>query len=261
MTAVLKALNLEPAQVTALFLVLARLSPLFAIAPLFGSRLLPGRARALCAVGLAVGLAPIVAPHAHEPATVLDLALAMAAEVLVGLAFAFIVAAVFAGVSAAGSLLDGLIGFSFGSLVDPATGTQASVLANLYGLVAVMVFIAIGGDAWLIQGIVRTYALVPLGHFPAPAAMATGAEHAVATLFVAAIEVAAPVLLALVLTDAALGVIARAVPQLNVFAVGFPAKIVVGLLVLVAALPFVGGWIGDQVQSSVTTALGALKAV
>jgi flagellar biosynthesis protein FliR len=256
---VLKALNLQGPQVTALLLVLARLSPLFAIAPLFGSRLLPGRARALCAVGLAVGLAPVVAPHPHEPASVLALALSMASEVLVGLAFAFIVAAVFAGVSAAGSLLDGLIGFSFGSLVDPTTGTQASVLSNLYGMVAVMVFIAIGGDAWLLQGLVRTYAIVPLGRMPSIAAMAAGAEHAVGTLFLAAIEVAAPVLLALVLTDAALGVVARAVPQLNVFAVGFPAKIVVGLLVLVAALPFVGGWIGDQVQTSVASALGALK--
>ena len=259
MSEVLKALNLQGPQVTALLLVLARLSPLFAIAPLFGSRLLPGRARALCAVGLAVGLAPVVAPHPHEPASVLDLALSMVSEVLVGLAFAFVVAAVFAGVSAAGALLDGLIGFSFGSLVDPATGTQASVLSNLYGMVAVLVFIAIGGDAWLIQGLVRTYAIVPLGRMPSAAAMAAGATHAVGTLFLAAIEVAAPVLLALVLTDAALGVVARAVPQLNVFAVGFPAKIVVGLLVLVAALPFVGGWIGDQVQSSVASALGALK--
>ena len=72
-------------------------------------------------------------------------------------------------------------------------------------------------------------------------------------------EVAGPVLLALILTDAAFGVVSRVVPQLNVFAVGFPAKIVVGLLLVAATLPFVAGWIGDELQQDVATALQAIR--
>jgi flagellar biosynthesis protein FliR len=67
------------------------------------------------------------------------------------------------------------------------------------------------------------------------------------------------VLLALVITDAAFGVVSRVVPQLNVFAVGFPAKVTVGLILIGATLPFVAGWVGDELQRSVGTALQSLK--
>ena len=76
---------------------------------------------------------------------------------LVGLAFAFALAALFAAVQVAGSLLDTLIGFSFGALVDPLTGTSRRGAQQLYALIGVLIFIAIGGDAWVIQGLARTY--------------------------------------------------------------------------------------------------------
>ena len=79
------------------------------------------------------------------------------------------------------------------------------------------------------------------------------------SILISAMEVAGPVLLALILTDAAFGVVSRVVPQLNVFAVGFPAKVVVGLLLVAATLPFVAGWIGDELQQDVATALQAIR--
>jgi flagellar biosynthetic protein FliR len=89
--------------------------------------------------------------------------------------------------------------------------------------------------------------------------MTAGAQHAFSQIFLSAIEVAAPVLLAVILTDAAFGVVSRVMPQLNVFAVGFPAKILVGFLLIGASLPFVAGWIGDQLTETVRTALESLK--
>ena len=83
-------------------------------------------------------------------------------EVIVGLAFAYALAAMFAALQVAGSLLDTLIGFSFGALVDPVTGTQSTVLAQMYSLFGVAILIAIGGDAWIIKGLGRTYDAVPL---------------------------------------------------------------------------------------------------
>ena len=79
------------------------------------------------------------------------------------------------------------------------------------------------------------------------------------SILISAMEVAGPVLLALILTDAAFGVVSRVVPQLNVFAVGFPAKVVVGLLLVTATLPFVAGWIGDELQQDVGLALQAIR--
>ena len=259
MSDTLRAIQLSGAQVMAILVVLARVSPLFALAPLFSSKLLPARARGLCAVGLSVGLAPIVAKGVRPPDGVLAMIVTLAGEVLVGMTFAFVLSVLFAAVSSAGAFLDTLIGFSYGSLVDPITGTQTSVLSNLYAMVAVLVFIAIGGDTWVVEGFARTYDLVPAGTLPSLARLAHGADAAFAQVFLSALEVAGPVVLALVLTDAALGIVSRSVPQLNVFAVGFPAKIVVGLVVIGASLPFAAGWIADAVQGSVSDALRTLQ--
>jgi flagellar biosynthetic protein FliR len=245
--------------VTSFFLVLARVGPLFIVAPLFSSKMVPLRARGVAAVALAVGLSPIALKGGKVPTDALSLAGLIGKEALVGFAFAFAISVLFAAISVAGSFLDTLIGFSYGGLVDPVNGNQSSVLSQLYTLVGVMVFIAIGGDTWMIQGLGKTYDLVGLTDMPAIGAMVGGAQHTFSTVFVSAVEIAAPVLIALIITDAAFGVVSRVMPQLNVFAVGFPAKILVGFLIVAASLPFVAGWIGNQLQQSVMQALQTLR--
>ena len=249
-------------QVVGFFLVLARVSPLFLLAPLFSSKMLPARARGIVAVALAIGIAPIArsANGGQElPLEVWTLGGLVLKELLVGTAFAFALAALFAAVTTAGNVLDTLIGFSFGALVDPMTGTSGGVLNQLYALFGVMIFVAINGDAWVIQGIARTYEAVPLADAPAIGSLVEGVQVAFSGIFGAAIQVGAPVLLAVVLSDVAFGLVSRVVPSLNVFAVGFPAKVAVGLLVVGASLPFVAGWLSDELQRSVAAALQTLR--
>jgi flagellar biosynthesis protein FliR len=246
-------------QVAGFMLVIARIAPLFLVAPMFSSKVIPGRVKGIAAVGLAVGIAPLATAHAHVPIDALNLAAIAVKELTVGLAFALSIAVLFAAVSAAGALLDTLIGFSFGALVDPITGNNSSILGQLYAFVGVAVFVAINGDAWVIRGLYRTYALVPLVDAPAVGSMVAGVQHAFSGIFVAALELAAPVVLAVILTDAAFGVVSRVVPQLNVFQIGFPAKVTVGLLVLGVSLPFAAGWLADELQRSVGAALESLK--
>jgi flagellar biosynthesis protein FliR len=246
-------------QVAGFMLVIARIAPLFIVAPLFSSKMIPARVRGIAAVGLAVGIAPLAMKGEHVPLDIMGLGALAMKELLVGLAFSFAIAALFAAVTAAGSLADTLIGFSFGALVDPITGNNASVISQGYALVGVAVFIAINGDAWVIQGLNHTYDLVPLVDTPALGSIVGGAQEAFSGVFASAIELAAPVLIAVIITDAAFGVVARVVPQLNVFSVGFPAKVTVGLLVLGVSLPFAAGWISDQLQQSVSAALQSLK--
>jgi flagellar biosynthesis protein FliR len=245
-------------QLGGFILVLARVSPLFLLAPIFSSRMLPLRARAVAAVALSFGLAPLALHGQHLSFDGMTLAGLVGKELLVGLAYAFALAAVFAAISVAGSFLDTALGFSFGSLVDPITGNQSNVLSQLYAMVGVLIFIAIDGDHWMIEGLARTYELVPISKFPSISAIVGGADHAFVSIFGSAVELAAPVLLAAILTDCAMGLVARVMPQLNVFAVGFPAKIAVGLLVMGVSLPFMGGWIADQVQVSVSSALQSI---
>ena len=249
-------------QTAGFILVLARISPLFLLAPLFSSKMLPARARGIVAVGLAIGIYP-VAMHAGAgqaiPMEIWSFGGLILKEMLVGLAFSFSLACLFAAIQVAGGLLDTLIGFSFGALVDPMTGTNGGVLNQVYALIGVAIFVAINGDQWVIQGLARSYDSIPLADAPNMNTLVEGAQVVFSGVFGAAIQVCAPVMLAVLLTDVAFGLVSRVMPQLNVFAVGFPAKVTVGLVLVGASLPFMAGWIGDELQNSVASALHTLK--
>jgi flagellar biosynthetic protein FliR len=137
-------------------------------------------------------------------------------------------------------------------------GNQGGVLTAFYSLVGTLIFLAIGGDAWTLRGLARTFQLVPLTSAPQLSSLVGGVEHMVTGVFAATLEVAAPVVIALLITDVAFGVVSRVVPQISVFAVGFPAKVVVALLIVGASMPFVAGWLSDQLSTSVGAAMGAL---
>ncbi len=255
---VVKALG-GTGEVTAFFLVLARVTPLFILAPLFSSKMLAVKVRGIVAVALSMGLTPIAMHGQHIPSSPLPVAALLVQGLLVGLAFAFCLGVVFSAIDAAGHLIDNQSGFSFGATIDPINGNQGGVMASLYGLVGTAIFIAIGGDAWTLRGLARTFKLVPLTRGPHMATLTSGVEQSFSAILVSAVEVAAPVLLALLITDVAFGMVSRVVPQLNIFAVGFPIKVGVALLVVGAALPFLGNWMTNQLSASVGTALTTLQ--
>ncbi len=239
-------------------LVLARVTPLFFLAPLFSSALIPPRARGIIAVAIAIGLTPVALHGQRVPSAPLALAELVIEGLLVGLSFAFALSLLMAAVESAGAMIDVIGGFSYGELINPLSGEPSAVMSRFYALVGTLIFLAIGGDGWTLRGLARTFALVPLTGRPRVQSLFGGAEQAFSTVFMAAIEIAAPVLVALLVTDVAFGVVSRVVPQLNVFAVGFPTKVAVTLLVAGASLPFMSNWISAQLTVSVGAALGAL---
>jgi flagellar biosynthetic protein FliR len=239
-------------------LVLARVTPLFVIAPLFSSRIIPPHVRGIIAVGISVGLTPIAMHGQHVPSDPLSLAGLVVEGLLVGLGFAFALAVLMAAVESAGSIIDVISGFSYGNLINPATGEETAVMNRFYSLVGTLIFLVIGGDAWTLRGLDRTFTLVPLTDGPRLSSLLGGVEQVFTNIFAAALEVAAPVLIALLITDVAFGVVSRVVPQMNIFAVGFPTKVAVAMLVVAAALPFTANWISEQLSVSVAAGLGAL---
>jgi flagellar biosynthetic protein FliR len=245
-------------QLAGFILVLARVTPLFFLAPMFSSAMIPARVRGIVAVALSMGLAPIALHGQHVPSEPVALAGLVAEGLLVGFGFAFALGALFAAVETAGALTDVLAGFSFGALIDPVSGNEGGVLTEFYSLVGTMIFLMIGGDAWVLRGLARTFQLVPLTSAPRISSLVAGAVNVFTGVLGAALEVAAPVVIALLITDVAFGVVSRVVPQLSVFAVGFPAKVVVALLVVGATMPFVGGWLSQQISVSVGAAFSAL---
>jgi flagellar biosynthetic protein FliR len=246
-------------RVLAFFLVLARLSPLFLLAPLFSSKMVPARVRGVIAVGLAIGISPVVSADTHLSTDIMSIGSLLAKELLIGAGYSYALAATFAAVSVAGSFLDTTIGFSYGSLVDPVNGNQSAILSTAYSMIGLMVFIAIGGDAWVIKGIARTYDVVSLTEYPSLNHIVSGATDAFTQIFTSALEVAGPVLIALILTDTAFGMVTRVVPTLNAFQVAIPAKVVLGLMLVGASMPFVAGWLANELHNDVRIALDTLR--
>jgi flagellar biosynthesis protein FliR len=250
--------QIEGNQLGGFILVLARVTPLFLLAPIFSSTAIPPVVKGMIAVGLSVGLTPIAMHGQHIPSDPLQIAGLVLEGLLVGTSFAFALAVLMAAVESAGSFIDVISGFSYGELINPISGQAGAVMSRFYTLFGTMIFLVIGGDAWTLRGLGRTFQLVPLTEAPRLGSIVGEAEQAFSTIFTSALEIGAPVLAALLITDVAFGVVSRVVPQMNVFAVGFPTKVAVAMLVVAASLPFVSGWLSGQLSESVGAALGAL---
>lgn len=227
---------LDPGYAAAFALVLARFSGLFLFAPIFSSRSLPVRMKVMILAVLSLATVPS-ASHADLPLDGVALALLAGKELLVGFALALAVGALLTAVQVAGGLIDIAVGFSLATLLDPLSNIQTTVLGQLYVMLASLVFLILDGHHLLIAGLASTFELFPLTAYPDPSALAENAIDVVAGLFSAAVQIAAPVLVSLFVTDLAVGLVSRAVPQANVFAVGFPVKVIVGLAAVGATLP------------------------
>lgn len=241
------------------FLVLARVSPLFLIAPAFSSPMLVPRVKSVLAVALAFGLTPIAMHNQNIPTGVLPVIGLLLENFLVGLGLAFAISCVFGAVQGAGTFADAFGGFSFGQTVDPVNGNPGGSMTNIYTMVGLALFLVIGGDAWTLRGLSGTFTAIPLGDAVQPKPLIDAAESACASVLVGAVEIAAPVILAIIVTDIALGMISKVVPQVNVFAVGFTVKVGVTLLIVGVSLPFMGGWMSNQLETSLYSTLHGLR--
>jgi flagellar biosynthetic protein FliR len=245
-------------QLVAFVLVASRVAPLFMLAPVFASRMIPDRVKVVAAGVITVALVPIASEGMTIPEDVLGLGSVLLKEVAVGLVFAFAIGVISAAIQAGASLLDTIIGFSFAAILDPVTGHQSAVLAQFYSVFALAIFLIVGGDHMMIMGLAKSYEIVPLDVFPSFATITGLAAQGFASVLVVALQIAAPVVLTLVLVDAALGLMARAVPQMNVFIVGLPAKIILSFAAIAASLPLLGNFFQSELERSIGEALRVL---
>ncbi|MCW2961062.1 MAG: flagellar biosynthetic protein FliR [Thermoleophilia bacterium] len=243
-------------QIITFFLVVARLSGMFLIAPVFSSGMIPGRFKVMIMLVLAAMLTPIVAPKNAEevPTELLDLVIAMGMESLIGFSMGFAVAIVFSAVQVGASLIDTSMGLSMASIVDPLNNAQSAVMGSFYSMVATLVFLAVNGHHWMLAGFVRSFDMVGAGQMPDVEKLMANVFASFTGLFTIAFQVAAPILVTLLLVDIVLGIVSRVVPQMNVFFVGAPLKIGVGLLAVIIALPSFAGFLENRVSDIMTGA-------
>lgn len=223
---------------TSFLLVLARCAGLVMGAPIFGHLLVPMRGRVGLALILAIALAPAATTAVTETPTLWAMAGLVVVESMLGMVLGFIAQMIFAGVQLGGQLAGMEIGFGLSNLIDPQSNAQSTVVAEWQQLMALLVFLALDVHHLLLRALLESFRVVPLGTVVVGAGLLRGVAMRGGEIFAVGMRIAAPVLIVLLLTNAALGVLARTIPQLNVFVVGFPVNVGVGLVVLGASLPF-----------------------
>lgn len=220
-------------------LVLVRMSAFFIVAPIFSQRSIPSQFK----IGLAVALSLIatsVVPFEGELVVDGYYAVLIFKEILIGLTFGFLTALILFMVQVAGAFIDFQMGFALANVIDPQTGSQVPIIGQFKYILAILFLLAINGHHFMINGMLHSVRLVPVG-VPELGFEAGELSQFMVTVFAAmfavAFQLALPIVGSLFLVDAALGLLAKTVPQMNIFAVGFPLKIGVGFILLFLLMP------------------------
>ena len=214
-----------------------RIGAMFAAVPIFSSRSVPVRIRVLLAFFISWMLIPVIpAPPSVELISAQALLISIN-QVLIGLAMGFILQLVFAAFVIAGQSIAMAMGLGFASMIDPQNGMQVPVISQTFLIMATLIFLSLNGHLVLIEVLANSFQNLPVGML---VPSRDGLWQLVtwgSNMFAGGMLIALPAVAALLLVNLAFGVTTRAAPQLNIFAVGFPVMIMVGLGFLILTLP------------------------
>ena len=251
--------GLDEATLTTFLLVLARTTAWVLTAPVLSGRGIAGVGRLGLAGGLSVFLTPVVQTEA-VPQGLAAFCTAVFAQVGVGLALGFLTALLFAAFETAGTLADLSSGFSYASIVDPLSGQPAAAFSRLFAMAFGAVLFASEAYRTVVEGFLRSFQVLPLDALPrlTDGAAAT-LGHAATQVVASAVQVAAPMLGVLFLTDVALSIASRFVPTVNAMATGLPVKTLVALTVAGATLTLLPGHAAGLLEPATTLPYDVLQ--
>jgi flagellar biosynthetic protein FliR len=243
------SVTFAPGILVAFLLALVRASAWVAVAPPFNTKLIPAQVKIGLSAVLAMAVAPQLATHIPPDGSLStpDLIGAVFLQVGAGLILGFIATLLLSAVQAAGSLIDLFGGFTISQAMDPFSNAQSSVFGRIYQLLGTTLLFAINGHLLLVRGFMASFDAVGITGFN----MQNVSDlliHDFLKFFVAAVEIAGPLLAALFLAEVVLGLLSRAAPQLNVFALGFPLKILITLLMASVAIPLLPDAVNNLVN-------------
>ncbi len=231
--------------VTALMWPFVRISAMLLVAPVFGARNVSVRVR----IGLALLLAMLVAPQLSEQPFIDPLSLGgilvAAEQVVIGVAMGLVLQMVFSALIVAGQSLALSMGLGFASAVDPVGGVQVPMVSQYFLILGTLIFLALNGHLVLIELLIRSFETLPVSAGGLRPDDLWAVVSFGSTMFAGAMLIALPAVASLLLVNLAMGVITRAAPQLNIFAVGFPLTILAGFLLLILTLPSLSARIGE----------------
>jgi flagellar biosynthetic protein FliR len=221
-------------------MILLRVGSVIVTAPLVGDQAVPPEIK----IGLSFFTAYVLYPMVSHGTPSMDIHFGMLLlyalkEVFLGVLLGFLLGIIFTGFRYAGELISYTMGISMANIFDPESSAQTPVIGEMLYLMAILLFLAINGHHFIFEALMMTYQTVPIGGALFSEPVVHILINVSSLIFIVAIKIAAPVLIAGFLTNFGLAVLARVMPQANIFILGFPITIAVGLLVLVSSAPFI----------------------
>ncbi|AIQ36492.1 MULTISPECIES: flagellar biosynthetic protein FliR [unclassified Paenibacillus] len=221
-------------------LIFCRITAFFVVVPVFSSQGVPTTFK----IGISFFVALVVFSASGTGITIpqdFSYILLIMREVLIGLLLGFIGYLMFMAIQTAGSFIDIQIGFGIANVIDPMTGTSAPILGNFKYMIALLMFLSMNGHHHLLDAIVYSYKWIPMNNDlflrMVDGSLSEFLVRTFAQSFVLAFQMSAPLVTALFLTDVGLAFLARTAPQYNVFVIGVPLKIIIGLALLLVLMP------------------------
>ncbi len=231
-------LGIAEARFFAFVLVLLRMGALFTFAPVFSTPFVPVQVKAAAALGLSLALTVLGVPgDVPVPGSPALVALLAAQELLLGFMLGYVARLAFVAVQFGGQVVGFDMGLGIVSVIDPQFETQISVVSQFQYMLAVLLFLAVGGERMLVEVFAGNLRQLPPGQLAVPGPALQVLVRVTGEVFRVGLQVAAPVIAALFASNVILGIFARSVPQMNMLILGFPLKIMVGFLVLGISLP------------------------
>lgn len=239
---------------------LSRILALVATAPIFGNPSIPIRVK----LGLAIAITILVMPLVEKSLPPIDPAsgaglIILVQQVFIGIAIGFVMRVVFVAVEMAGELIGLQMGLSFAIFFDPHSSGQIDIVGRFLGVIASLAFLAIDGHLMMIALISQSFGTLPVGFEGATEGTLTILANWGGEIFKSGLQLSLPVLTVLLITNLALGVLTRVAPQLNIFAVGFPLTLSIGLFVLALSMPFFAPILEHLVHDGLNLIMGILS--
>lgn len=220
-------------------LILIRVTGFFVITPIFSSRTVPTIAKIGISVILALTLLPLeINTFYLEITNIRTLLYWSVSEFLIGIIIGFIAYIYFSLIYLAGMLTDIQMGFGMVNIMDPETNAQMPLMGGFYNIIFTLIFLTVNGHHQLIKGLIYSYEAIPIGvNISINEITIEYLIKIFAEFFILAFQLSAPIVIAILLTHVVLGILARTMPQMNIFVVGLPLKIFIGIIILLLSLP------------------------
>ncbi|MGB7606540.1 MAG: flagellar biosynthetic protein FliR [Lutisporaceae bacterium] len=222
---------------TVFILVLVRMSSLFVITPVFGSRNVPGYLKIAFAFFCSIILTTLLKDVTVEYVNLYGYAGLILKELAIGVILGYTSNLVFSALYVAGQIIDTQIGFGMVNVLDPMHDTQVPLTGNFMYIISLVFFLMINGHHILLTALFKSYNVLPINSFAFNDVLFNNLLNVFFETFAIGFKISIPILAASLLTEVALGILAKTVPQMNVFVVGMPLKLGVGILTFIAMIP------------------------